>query len=134
MNLFDDYADYIKLAFALASEFGNDGETYFHALCRSSSKYDEVKATANYKKACSRSETGVTIASVYWKFKDAGISLTSEKTETIKSIIKLAENPAETLKELGIEDTDNIVENTKKNAKRKKQNLMKSLTSSDCRK
>lgn len=119
MNLFDDYSDYIKLAFALASEFGANGETYFHALCRSSSKYDEVKATKHYQKACARKETGVSIATVYWKFKDAGISLTSEKTETIKSVIKLSENPKETLKELGIEDNDNIIENLKQGAKEK---------------
>jgi predicted P-loop ATPase len=119
MNLFDDYADYIKLAFALASEFGANGETYFHALCRASTKYNEKKAIEHYKKACSRNETGVTMATVYWKFKEAGISLTSEKTETIKSVIKLSENPIETLKELGIEDNDNIVENLKPNAKEK---------------
>lgn len=119
MNLFDDYSDYIKLAFALASEFGANGENYFHALCRSSSKYDEVKATKHYQKACARKETGVSIATVYWKFKDAGISLTSEKTETIKSVIKLSENPKETLKELGIEDNDNIIENLKQGVKEK---------------
>lgn len=119
MNLFDDYSDYIKLAFALASEFGANGENYFHSLCRASSKYDEVKATKHYQKACARKETGVSIATVYWKFKDAGISLTSEKTETIKSVIKLSENPKETLKELGIEDNDNIIENLKQGAKEK---------------
>jgi len=119
LNLFDDYGDYLKLAFALASEFGANGADYFHALCRSSSKYDEVRATKDYKKACSRSETGISIATVYWKFKDAGISLTSEKTETIKSAIKLSDNPIETLKELGIEDEENLIEKLKPNVKEK---------------
>jgi predicted P-loop ATPase len=119
MNLFDDYSDYIKLAFALASEFGANGEMYFHALCQSSSKYDEVKASKHYQKACSRDETGVSIATVYWKFKDAGISLTSEKTEAIKSAIKLSENPKETLKELGIEDDENLIDKLKPSVKEK---------------
>lgn len=119
MNLFDDYSNYIKLAFALASEFGLDGENYFHALCSSSSKYDQKKAENHYKLACKRKETGVTIKTVYWKFKDAGISLTSEKTEMIKSTIKLSENPKETLKELGIVDDENLIEKLKPETKEK---------------
>lgn len=119
MNLFDDYSDYIKLAFALSSEFGTSGEHYFHALCRSSSKYNENKAKKHYQIACQRSGNGVTIASVYFKFKEAGISLTSEKTETIKSIIKLSENPKEKLKEIGIVDDENLLEKLKPDDKEK---------------
>jgi len=32
MNLFDDYQSYIQLAFALVSEFGQNGRYYFHQL------------------------------------------------------------------------------------------------------
>lgn len=119
MNLFDDYSDYIKLAFALASEFGLNGENYFHALCRASSKYDQKKAEEHYKIACKRQGTGITIKTVYWRFKDAGISLTSEKTEAIKSAIKLSENPKEVLKEMGIEDDENLVEKFQPSAREK---------------
>lgn len=119
MNLFDDYSDYIKLAFALASEFGQNGEHYFHSLCRSSSKYDQKKAEKDYKIACKRNETGITIKSVYWKFKDAGISLTSEKTEAIKSAVKLSDNPAELLAEMGFVDNEELIEKLKPSAKEK---------------
>lgn len=110
MNLFDDYSEYIKLAFALSSEFGEAGRNYFHSLCSSSSKYDAKKADSHYSKAVDRKQTGITIASLYKVFKDNGISLTSEKTEQIKSIAKLAENPKEKLKELGIDDSDGIID------------------------
>lgn len=110
MNLFDDYSDYIKLAFALASEFGQNGESYFHALCSSSEKYKEEKASKDYQKACKRNGTGVSIASVYFIFKNAGISLTSERTEAIKTAIKLSENPIVYLKEQGIDDAEELIE------------------------
>lgn len=119
MNLFDSYDDYIKLAFALANEFGDEGEQYFHALCKSSSKYDEQKASQHYNKICKRNNTGVTISTVYYKFKEAGIKLTSERTDKIKTIAKLVDNPKEVLKELGIEDNENLIEKLKDPKKEK---------------
>lgn len=110
LNLFDDYQNYITLAFALTSEFGENGRTYFHLLASSSAKYDQQKADKHYDKALSRDSSGITISSVYYIFKNAGISLTSEKTEQIKSIIKLADNPRELLVEMGINDDENLVE------------------------
>lgn len=108
MNLFDEYSDYIKLGFSLSSEFGENGRSYFHSLCSSSSKYDPTKTDSDYDKILKRKGHGVTIASVYFKFKEAGISLTSERTEQIKSIAKLSENPEISLRELGIDDSENI--------------------------
>lgn len=108
MNLFDEYSDYIKLGFALASEFGENGRAYFHSLCSDSSKYSPEKTDSDYDKVLKRKGHGVTIASVYFKFKEAGISLTSEKTEQIKSIAKLSDTPEISLRELGIDDSENI--------------------------
>lgn len=119
MNLFDDYEDYIKLAFSLTSHFGEQGRQYFHALCCSSQKYSYERADKDYSIAVKRRETGITIAYTYWKFKDAGIPLVSEKTMQIKSIAKLAENPKEVLKEMNIEDSENLVEQLEEKNKEK---------------
>ena len=121
MNLFDDYQSYIQLAFALVSEFGEGGRYYFHQLAGSSPKYDQQKADKHYDKALSRKGSGITIASVYYIFKQAGISLTSEKTEQIKTIVKLADNPKELLAEMGIFDDENIVEKLEKPVQEKTQ-------------
>ncbi|NIV12864.1 MAG: hypothetical protein GWN62_16765, partial [Aliifodinibius sp.] len=86
MNLFDDYNDYIHLAFALCDEFGESGRGYFHDLCRSSEKYDAKKCDKDYDICLRRQGAGVTIKTVYWKFKQAGIKIESEKTETIKKV------------------------------------------------
>lgn len=119
MNLFDSYEDYILCAFSISSEFGIAGEDYFHALCSSSAKYNQTTAEKDYAIACKR-EGSVTIASVYYKFKEAGISLTSEKTELIKSVAKLSENPTKTLKEFGINDIENLAEKFKPSQNKEK--------------
>jgi len=110
LNLFDDYAEYIKLAFALSDEFGEMGRDYFHSLCSSSQKYNQEKADKDYTTALNRQGQGITMASVYFLFKNAGIQLTSERTEQIKSIVKLSENPKEDLAELGITDDEGLIE------------------------
>jgi hypothetical protein len=113
MNLFDDYKDYIELAFGLSNEFGESGRKYFHALCSSSDKYKTETADKDYTTAVRRDGQGITIKSVYKKFKDAGIPLTSERTEMIKSAVKLADKPKDYLKEHGIEETDELLEKFK---------------------
>jgi predicted P-loop ATPase len=102
MNLFDNYEDYIRLAFALTQEFTESGRNYFHSLCQASSKYSHQQAERDYNVALQRSGTGVSIASIYYIFRQAGISTTSERTEKIKSILKLSDNPQEALKMLNI--------------------------------
>ena len=110
MNLFDDYGDYIRCAFALAHEFGESGRDYFHALCCASQKYDYQRADKDYSTAVARGQTGVTIGTIYYIFKQAGIETTSTRTEEIKRIVKYADDPKEALKEAGIEDEENLIE------------------------
>ena len=120
MNLFDDYNDYIKLAFALTSEFGEEGRNYFHSLCSSSNKYDYQKADKDYDKALKRDKTGVTIASVYYIFGQAGIELKSKKTQEIESIVKLSDNPEKELKDRGIEAHVSLLNQLIHNEKRER--------------
>jgi predicted P-loop ATPase len=113
LNLFDDYKDYINCAFALSSHFGEFGRHYFHTLCQSSSKYDSQKADHQYSIALNRKGNGITIATIYYMFSQAGLKLQSEKTETIKKIAKLSENPEKELSIRGIIDEENLIDKFK---------------------
>jgi predicted P-loop ATPase len=113
MNLYDDYSDYIKLSFALSSEFGEGGREYFHALSRSSEKYNSELADKHFDVALKRQKTGITINTVYWKFANAGISLQSEQTKQIKTIVKLSDNPEKVLKEMNIQPEEGLIEKIK---------------------
>ncbi len=85
------------------------GRNYFHSLCQASPKYSHRQAERDYNIALQRSGTGVSIASVYYIFRQAGISTTSERTEKIKSIVKLSDNPKEELAKLNITDADEFL-------------------------
>jgi hypothetical protein len=110
LNLFDSYEDYLRVGFALADEFGANGRDKFHALCSSSSKYDYKKADEDYNKFVSRKGSGITIGYLYFKLKEAGIKVKSENTEKMESIIKLADNPKEELKKLGLTADDSLID------------------------
>lgn len=113
MNLFDDYKDYIEIAFALASEFKENGRIYFHSLCSGSAKYDRKQADKDYDKAVRRNETGITIKTFYYHCKNAGIPLVSEKTKQLKRIAKLADNPKKELEIRGLKDEENLIDKIK---------------------
>lgn len=108
LNLFDSYEDYIHLAFGLASEFGESGRNYFYTLASSSGKFNEKQADKDYTKAVERKQNGITIKTIYWKFKQAGLELHSQKTKEVISIKKLAPDPQKELKNRGLDDIPEI--------------------------
>ena len=75
----EDYDVWIKFAFALASEFGGNGRNYFHAFSQNSAKYDYDKCNKMFDIALKRKGSGVSIATVYYYCKQAGINIVSEK-------------------------------------------------------
>lgn len=69
------YEDYLRLGFALSSEFGEAGREYFHALCCISSKYDSHHANKQYDYCLKSRGTGVGIGTFYHMAKQAGCQL-----------------------------------------------------------
>lgn len=82
----DDYRDWRNIAFGLYDQFGNLGRKYFDALSKCSDKYDESAVQEMYNHASNRDEwkgKKVTIATIYWFAKQAGIVIYSEETKKI---------------------------------------------------
>lgn len=85
------YANYLAIGFALASEFGERGREYFHAVSAQNNKYDHNKADRQYN-YCLR-DTGqqkVTIGSFYYLAKQAGVELKSQQAVKLENIAKMA--------------------------------------------
>lgn len=85
------YQNYLTLGFALASEFGEKGREYFHAVAAQNIKYDPAKADKQYT-YCLR-DTGqnkVTIATFYYYAKQAGVELKSPQAVKLENIAKMA--------------------------------------------
>lgn len=87
VNICEDYAGWIQTAYALISEFGENGGKYFHTLSSLSSKYNHEDCEKQFD-ACLKnySEAKVKsahIGSIYYHAKQAGIDTYSAKTKEI---------------------------------------------------
>ena len=85
------YSNYLSIGFALASEFGERGREYFHAVSAQNNKYDHNKADRQYN-YCLR-DTGqskVGIATFYYLAKQAGVELKSQQAIKLENIAKMA--------------------------------------------
>ena len=82
----EDYRDWRDIAFGLADQFGEAGRQYFHSLSSCSSKYEQSMCDRQYSHAIARNgkqTNKITIATIYWFAKQAGINTYSEKTNKI---------------------------------------------------
>lgn len=82
----EDYRDWRDIAFGLADQFGEAGRQYFHSLSSCSSKYESSMCDRQYSHAIARNgkqTNKITIATIYWFAKQAGINTYSEKTNKI---------------------------------------------------
>jgi len=87
LNLCEDYSDWISIAYALVSEFGEQGRDHFHTLSSHSSKYNSDDCDRQYS-ACLKNHSESkgkksTIATIYFHAKQNGIDAYSNQTKEI---------------------------------------------------
>jgi hypothetical protein len=82
----EDYRDWRDIGFGLADQFGEAGRQYFHSLSSVSSKYEPSMCDRQYThclRGNGKNGSKITIATIYWYAKQAGIKVTSERTGRI---------------------------------------------------
>jgi hypothetical protein len=84
INLAPTYQEYFQLAFALAAGFGENGRQWFHALCAMDGKYNSAHADRQYTISCQRNTNGITVGTLYWMLKQAGIDIPSETKKAVQ--------------------------------------------------
>jgi predicted P-loop ATPase len=89
-NVAENYEDYLKLGFACATGFGENGRDYFHKLCMFSAKYDSNVVDRNYTRFLKGSNQGITIGTFYYYLKQGGADLTTYQSD--KQISEIALN------------------------------------------
>lgn len=105
----EDYRDWRDIAFGLADQFGEAGRGYFHQLSACSQKYESSMCDRQFTHALKRNgkvANKITIATIYYFAKQAGINIMSEKTKRIAAATS-------TMKKSGL-NADTIAENLKK--------------------
>lgn len=85
IDIAPDYSSYINLAFALVDGFGEAGRSWFHSLCSTNSKYNSLHADRQYNISLKRgSKSGISVGTLYWMLKQAGIELPSETKKAVR--------------------------------------------------
>lgn len=116
----EDYRDWRDIGFGLADQFGEAGRPYFHALSSTSEKYESSMCDRQYThclRGNGKNGSKITIATIYWFAKQAGIKVFSDRTSKIAAATSNlkkagldAKGIAENLKKFeGITDADSII-------------------------
>ncbi len=75
------YAEYIQLAFALATDCGEAGRSAFHQLCSGSSKYQREHADQLYTNALKQHKGDVHLGTVFYLAEQCGAKLTGSRND-----------------------------------------------------
>jgi predicted P-loop ATPase len=78
-DLTNDYADWLKIGFAIASEYGEGGLDYFKYVSSFSHKYNEFECEKKYKTLLGDASNGVNISSFYYICQQNGIDITDQR-------------------------------------------------------
>lgn len=89
VDLTDSYFDWMKIGFALASEFGEGGRGYFHDISQFHPDYDYAKADKKYSNFLTSNSNKVHISSLFWIAKQAGIDTRTDITKRIEIAAKV---------------------------------------------
>jgi hypothetical protein len=84
-NIAPDYDSYLKMGFAIASGFGENGRAYFHALASVSEKYHSQQAEKQYDRCLDgASKSGISVGTFYWMLQSVGVKLPRTNTEAVQ--------------------------------------------------
>jgi len=88
VNCVESYHEWIEIAFALSDKFGENGREYFHQLSSISGKYDRDICNKQYTNCLKHTAKGnkITIKTIYYHAKKAGININSQKVKKIAAI------------------------------------------------
>lgn len=84
VNLCDNYHEWLRIGFAFAHQFQENGRAYFHTVSKISSKYD-AKITDQQYDACLKAHgfNTTTISTFYYYCKQAGMKIYTPETKIV---------------------------------------------------
>ena len=84
------YARLLEIAFAIESEYKEDGSQYFHAIAQMSDKYSRPHADKQYKHCLKSTGRGISIGTFFFYCRQHNIELISPETKHIVTVAKQA--------------------------------------------
>lgn len=85
IDIAPDYESYLRLGFAIANGFGEDGRSYFHSLCQISEKYDSQQCDKQFDRCCSGAgKSGVTVGTFYFMMQEVGVKMPKNNERAVQ--------------------------------------------------
>lgn len=105
INIAESYHEYLTISFALSAGLGEAGRSYFHAIAGVSAKYNSEHCDRQYSICLKKTDGGITIGSLYYILKQAGITFPEnsvyDSAVRISAIAKKSnEDESETIEKL----------------------------------
>jgi len=76
-DITSNYDDWLKIGFAIESEFGESGRNYFHEISKINSDYNAETCNEQYDKCVKNNNSGITIKTLFHIAKQNGIVIKS---------------------------------------------------------
>ena len=73
------YIEYVHLAFAIATDCGEEGRDFFHRLCRVSAKYQREHAERVFSNALTTKHGDVHLGTVFHLAETAGVTIRKDE-------------------------------------------------------
>ncbi|MFA6924418.1 MAG: BT4734/BF3469 family protein [Bacteroidales bacterium] len=75
IDITGSYDNWLKIGFAIANGFDENGRNYFHRISKYSKKYDECKCNKQFDECLKQRKQGITIKSFFKIAKESGINI-----------------------------------------------------------
>jgi len=107
-----NYEKYLRIGFALASEFQESGREIYHTIAQFSPKYDRQKCDKQFDHCIKNGRQGINFSTFLFYCKEANISIISDQTKHIVSAAKIAKSGGRGIGEIisTLKEIDNIDE------------------------
>jgi len=77
LDITSNYDDWVKIGFAIESEFGESGRSYFHDISKFNHDYNSESCNEQYNKCLKNNNSGVTIKTLFHIAKQHGVTVSS---------------------------------------------------------
>ncbi|PLX07663.1 MAG: hypothetical protein C0596_09515 [Marinilabiliales bacterium] len=82
VDITNDYDTWLKIGFAIESEFGESGRSYYHDISKYSEFYNSKECNSQYDKCVKNNSSGITIKTLFHFASLAGIKIRSNRLTT----------------------------------------------------
>ena len=83
------YIEYVHLAFAIATDCGEEGRDFFHRLCRVSAKYQREHAERIFSNALTANHGDMHLGTVFYLAEAAGVTSAKRRLQTAGQVQKV---------------------------------------------